>query len=637
MTSRDPCANRLAGPLTGAVRYCVMILCTTGAIVERLHGKDKMHSYCNRLMRIMAVLTLLLASGTAHSALAGVSRAIQEKYRHNYEGKALFLRTPVFAEKKYVDLSGANFRFEPDPTGAARFKVGEQVRITEVNFGGDDIRFRISAIAGANVAEIVFRFASSLKEDFSESEAFDRALQATFTEGLKYADIEDAKKGYIDDAFERYVRETMALTSTSREAVLKSAAAQLPAYQDALREVEALKSRNQDSSAQLSQLQAESRRMETELKAQQAEITRLRGTNSALQEKIDSSASQLLRLGEEVRSARGTAQGYQRELSNLQQSLNIRVDAARDIGSQIRELTQAVRKIQQEKTSLTAQNSSLTSNVANLETTKNRLTKQVDDLEASVRQKQDLIASLTSKEDSLARQYVQTKQAKENLENVVRTLGDLTSKIEERQVQGGMERVRISIYLKDIPLGSLVYALPERMSPSEETQAEAAFSTESIDYVRVSPEERELLRSLGEKLKVQAQLSSSSPAVSIKPEGEKTLQEVGERDRVDWRWKVSNGGTADASLTLMVQLVNRNSDAIPLLRREQLVTSASLVRQVRESLHPIPLAIGALIGFVLFGIAGVFRRFRDPHTPRRRQAATGPPTQSAPTSGTKRL
>lgn len=596
----------------------------------------RMHSYYGRFMRITAILALLAVSGAGHFALAGVSRAIQEKYRRNYEGKALFLRTPIFAEKKYVDLTGGSFRFEPDPTGTARFKVGEQVRITGMDFGGEEIRFRISAIAGGNIAEVIFRFDASLKEDFPNSESFDRALQATFTEGLKYADIEDAKKGYIDDAFERYIRETMTLTSSSREAVLKSAAAHLPAYQDALRDIDTLKGRNQDLSTQLAQSQAENRKMETDLKTQQSEITRLRGTNSALQEKIDSSSSQLLRLGEEVRSARGTAQGYQRELSNLQQSLNIRVDAARDLGSQIGELSQAVRKTQRENASLTTQNNSLSANVANLEATKNRLTKQVEDLEASNRQKDDLVASLTSKEDSLARQYMQMKQAKENLENVVRAIGSLTTKIEEEKVQGGTETARISIYLKDILLGSLVYALPERMSPNEERQAEATFSTESIDYVRVSPEERQLLRSLGERLKVQAQISSSSPTVSVKPEGEKTLQEVGERDRVSWRWRVANGGTADASLTLAVHLVNRNSDPIPLLRREQLVTSASVVRQVRESLQPIPLAVGALIGFVLFGIAGVFRRFRDPHGSRRRRTASGPP-ESTPNAGTKRL
>lgn len=595
-----------------------------------------MHSYHTRFVRATAILTLLAVSGAGHFALAGVSRVIQEKYRRSYEGKALFLRTPVFAERKYVDLSGGSFRFEPDPTGAARFKVGEQVRITGIDFGGEEIRFRISAIAGGNIAEVIFRFDTSLKEDFPNSDVFDRALQSTFTEGLKYADIEDAKKGYIDDAFERYIKETMTLTSSSREAVMRSAAAHLPAYQDALREIEALKGRNQDLAAQLTQTQTENRKMETDLKSQQAEITRLRSTNSALQEKIDSSSSQLLRLGDEVRTVRGTAQGYQRELSNLQQSLNIRVDSARDLGAQIGELTQAVRKIQRENAGLTSQNNSLSANVTTLQAARNRLTKQVEDLGTSIRQKDDLIASLTSKEDSLGRQFLQMKQTKENLENVMRAIGGLSTKLEEEKVQGGMETGRISIYLKDILLGSLVYVLPGRMSPNEEKAAEAVFSTESIDYVRVSPDERQLLRSLGDRLKVQAQLSSSSPTMGVRPEGEKAIQEVGERDRVSWRWRVSNQGTAAAPLTLAVALVNRNSDTIPLLRREQLVSSASLVRQVRESLQPIPLAAGALVGFVLCGIAGVFRRFRDPNASRRRRDAPRPP-ESAPNAGTKRL
>ena len=129
-----------------------------------------MHSYYGRFMRITAILTLLAVSGAGHFALAGVSRAIQEKYRRSYEGKALFLRTPVFAERKYVDLSGGSFRFEPDPTGTARFKVGEQVRITGMDFGGEEIRFRISAIAGGNIAEVIFRFDASLKEDFPNSD-----------------------------------------------------------------------------------------------------------------------------------------------------------------------------------------------------------------------------------------------------------------------------------------------------------------------------------------------------------------------------------------------------------------------------------------------------------------------------------
>ena len=55
-------------------------------------------------------------------------------------------------------------------------------------------------------------------------------------------------------------------------------------------------------------------------------------------------------------------------------------------------------------------------------------------------------------------------------------------------------------------------------------------------------------------------------------------------------------------------LVNRNADPIPLVREEHLIASSSLVRQARDYLQPIPMALGAVLGFLLFGIVGVFRK-----------------------------
>jgi hypothetical protein len=46
---------------------------------------------------------------------------------------------------------------------------------------------------------------------------------------------------------------------------------------------------------------------------------------------------------------------------------------------------------------------------------------------------------------------------------------------------------------------------------------------------------------------------------------------------------------------------------------------------VRDYLQPIPLALGAVIGFLLFGIVGVFRRTRHPHGGPKRTAPPEPP------------
>jgi hypothetical protein len=58
-----------------------------------------------RIRRATPAITVLLASlWCAHYGLAGVSRPIQDKYRRNYENKALFLKIPVFGERQYVFL-----------------------------------------------------------------------------------------------------------------------------------------------------------------------------------------------------------------------------------------------------------------------------------------------------------------------------------------------------------------------------------------------------------------------------------------------------------------------------------------------------------------------------------------------------
>jgi len=142
---------------------------------------------------------------------AGVSHPIQDRYRRSYENKALFLKIPIFSERQFVHITGRNVRPEPG-TGAPRFKVGDQLRVLGLDFGGDEIKFRLGAISGPMVAEVVFKFDTGLTESFPNSDVFDRALQATFTEGFKYSDLDEAKRSYVEDQFDNAVSEQAAKT-----------------------------------------------------------------------------------------------------------------------------------------------------------------------------------------------------------------------------------------------------------------------------------------------------------------------------------------------------------------------------------------------------------------------------------------
>jgi predicted nuclease with TOPRIM domain len=558
-------------------------------------------------------LTLFLLAGSL-VGFAGVSRSIQEQYRRDYENKAMFLKIPIYSERQTIHISGQTVRAEQG-SGLPRYKVGDQLRVLLIDFAGDEIKFRMGGIATPGFVEIGFKFDANLQETFPNRDVFDRALQSTFTEGLKYTDIENAKDSFVQEQFERSVREIADSASISRESVLKNIAPYVPAYQDAQREIENLKNRLQDVSGQLSQSQSENRKRESELRSLQAEFSQLKSSHAALQEKIESSASQVSRLGEELRDAKGTAQGYQKELANIQRSLNLKVDASRDLSMQIADLGQAMRKLQKDNDSLTAQAGSLQTNLDTQRATNVRLVRDNEELKSNNRQMQSTIDTLTSKEDSLARQYLNLQNAKEKLDDFSQSVRALRIRIAEEKTEGGIHSGKADVYLKSVLLGSLSWSFPSYLNHSAGQSGEVNFSAESIDYVRITPEERHILRSLGERLKMRVDLVSDSSTMAVKPEQNESVHEIGERDRSSWRWGITNQGTQDARLLLTARLINKNSDEISFIQQEYPVISSNMVRQARSYLQPIPLALGVLIGFLLFGIVGIFRRPKRGNAP----------------------
>jgi predicted nuclease with TOPRIM domain len=568
----------------------------------------------NREFCIRILCLILLVLSTAIPGFAGVSRAIQEQYKRDFENKAMFLKIPVYSEKQFIYINGPSIRFDQG-SGSPRYKVGDQLRILLVDFTGDEVKFRMGGIATQGFVEIVFKFDVSLQEDFPNKDVFDRALRSTFTEGLKYTEIEDAKQNFVEGQFERSVREIAASASVSRDSVLIAIAPHVPAYQDAQRDIGTLKDKVQDISGQLSQSQLENRKLESELKTLQAEAARLKNANAALQEKIDNSASQISRLGDELQDVRGNAQGYQRELANIQRSLNLKVDSNRDLSLQISDLGQAMLKMRRDNEIQKQQIGSLQTNLDAQQAANARLVGDNEELKASNQKMRSTIEALTSKGDSLARRYLNLKNEKEKLDDFSQSVESLHTRISEEKTEDGIYYGKANLYLKNVLLGSLDWSIPTYLNHGQSKNAEAGFSAESIDFVRMTPEERRLLRSLGERLRIRMNLASGSAAMNVIPGKDKPLHEIGEREHSTWQWGVRNQGTQDSRLLLTAHLINANSNEIPLLQQEHPILASNAVRQVRSYLQPIPLAAGIVIGFLLFGIVGIFRRPKSPNAP----------------------
>jgi len=582
--------------------------------------------------RMLCLIILMLSP--AIPGFAGVSREIQEQYKSVYENKVMYLKTPVYSIRQFINISGQDFRIERG-NRIPIYNVGDQLRVYEVDFGGDEIKFKLGEIVGSSSLTIEFRFDSSLEETFPNRSVFDRALQATFSEGLKYTEIEDAKNLFIDEQFERSIQEMAEASSSSREAVLQQIATHVPAYQEVQRQNQTLNSRIREISSELSKSEETSRQLQAEMREQETEVGRLKRENAALNEKLENFSSQISKLGEENRSIKGNTQGYQKELESIQRSLKLRVDSSRDLSTQIADLGQAMMKMQQENQIQSQQIGSLQNNLDAQTEINKRLTEDSEELKSNNQKLQRTIKTLTSKEDSLARQYMDLKEEKEKLDDFSSSIKSLQSRVLEEGVEDGSHYGRASVFLNSFLLGTLDWHIPVSLNHGQSKSAEARFSAESVDTVQMTPEERHILRSLGEKLKIGLDISSSSPAMIITGGEDESALEVEEREQASWQWNISNQGTQESRIRLRAHLVNKDSNEIPLLQKEHPVVASNAVRQVRGYLQPIPLAIGAILGFLLFGIVGIFRRPKKVKNP-----ASASPTKAQeppPLNGQKKL
>jgi hypothetical protein len=96
--------------------------------------------------------------------------------------------------------------------------------------------------------------------------------------------------------------------------------------------------------------------------------------------------------------------------------------------------------------------------------------------------------------------------------------------------------------------------------------------------------------------------------MKVTPETGDPDREIGERDHSSWRWSIQNQGTRDTRFLIAARLINKDTNEIPMFHQQHKVAASNAVRQVRSYLQPIPLIAGIILGFLLFGIVGIFRR-----------------------------
>ena len=535
---------------------------------------------------------------------AGVDREIEAAYIKKYENKALFLSIPIRGLQQMVFVTAAGPKLNRNNiTESLMFRVGDQVRITDVNFGGDQVRFKIASINLRRESIIVFQFPSRFNQGFTQRDSFDRALEYSFTEGLHYAELDSAKEKFIQDELENLLVHFARATDSSIDFVRKIISETNPEYLAAKKE-------SAESAQKL-------KKIEKELRLQEEAGAALESQMSQLQEKwaksgslLDSARAESKRLSEQneslnrqLRQLHEKTRENEHRVNELMSSLDVKTASSADLGKRVEALSSTMHSLKEERVSLSQKLDRAEQELEKIGKSKRQLeTKLQRALNNNISLKRDLRA-LTSNRQSLEARYLDTRRRKEALENAdaLAEALQLDKTVEER-AEGTYQIA--DLYLLTQRIGVFEVKVPKH--PGEICSVQ--FSAESPDTVQFTEKERTLYDSLGEKLQIETAWSTTSDRLRAGLVEKEALQSLAPREKVQWHWRL-DGELADPEhVSLHIRVINATGEKISVPSMEFLIQPGGIVGQLRQYVSLPSLLVGSILGILFFGLLFGFRR-----------------------------
>ena len=339
---------------------------------------------------------------------AGVRQDIQRSYIQSYQNKAMFLKVPVRGTRQVIHVRVSGSRLDPvSVTDPLRFKVGDQVRITEVEFRGDAVRFKVSSLDLNGKSELEFRFRKDLQDHFPQRGAFDITLKATLTEGLSYTDIESARHEFIEGEFDQFVEQLARSNNTSSDFVVTVLRDRIPDYQALRLEMDETKSMLQKAEEDLQQekrsrLQVESEftRLEGQLGQGRSELDRLEDERKTLMAETD-------RLSRD----------YENQVKRLIETLNIKTSSASSLEAQVEVLNDSLGTFRNERLTRAREIQGLNEQLSGLGEMNRALSEDMERVQGEKAKLWDDFSVLTSNRQGLEGRYAELLQENEQLQN----------------------------------------------------------------------------------------------------------------------------------------------------------------------------------------------------------------------------
>jgi len=561
------------------------------------------------VVRRRAALSFLVFLALLCPLFGGIRKEIQNEYVQKYKNRAMFLKIPVRGFRQTVVVAEGMTIEKSNASQPISFKVGEQVRITDLKFDDTTILFRLAAIDMSKESELIYRFSTELTDEFPQQAAFDSALGGTLTEGLSYTDIDSAKENFIKGQFDDLIQQFAASTGTTPDYVIKTISEKNPEYRQAKTDAREAKAKAQEAEQELRDEQKARKDAEAEALSTRRELNQLRTTLGTIRDERAQLANDKTGLQREVAQLQTRNQEYDQQINELIRNLGVQADSRANVGKRVEAVNRSFDSLKSERSDLTQKLGQVTRELDNLRSANQKLD---TDLKQSQKQNSKLSAelhSLTSDRNSLEARYIRTRREREVLENASRLARALRLERHVEEKEDGRHEVA-DVYLLSKKIGNLDIRGPQYPG---DTSA-AVFSVLSPDTVEFTEEERELYQLLGDKLKVQGAWTTSGEALKAVPDTPDPSRQVAPREQGKWSWRFQ-GEPATAERTAFVaQLTDKNGQTMPLATQEFWIYPSGLWDRFKQSFSFLWFGIGAIIAAALLSLVWLLggSRSREP-------------------------
>ena len=532
---------------------------------------------------------------------AGVRREIENWYVHNYENKALFLKIPIRGRRQIVHVSETRPTLDPGSAASPLlFKVGDQVRITDVNFRNDSVRFKIASLETNGQGEIAFQFPRQLEQDFPQRGNFDVALEATLTEGLSYTDIDSAKEEFITSQFDQFVQQLARSNNTSDDFVMKTLGEKIPAYRLATSKLEEVEQELLEETEALQQIQSDLAPLKAELDQTRIQLSTLRAERDGFETKVKSAERQ-------TDEFRKSTREYEQQVESLVKNLNLKTSSATSLSARVKILNESITTFQQERIRRARELQDATTQLTEHQEKSQTLSKELQKTQKDRDKVWQDLRLLTSNRKSLEARYLAIQRENEKFQDASLLANSLYLKRRVEPREEGLFQLA-DLYLLSQPIATLEIQIP----PYAGTVHPVRFEVKSPEIVKFTEEERKIYEVLGETLKIQTSWQTRSDNLKIVLLDKEPLQTVGPREKIEWQWMFQGDISQPEQVSLVTHLISPDGTEIFLGSQDFTVSPGQMFARLRHSFSLISLLAGVVLALAALGLVFTFRKKSKP-------------------------